>query len=105
MSDEVDFYRGYLLVRLARIGTEWDITNKMMNLEDPEKNWEITYASPIYGPWDLIVEISFKKLEHLDTVVTKLRADDETRDYIEETSTLVSSKPNYISLRKEHGKL
>ena len=103
MSEE-DFYRGYLLIRLARIGTEWDITGKMMQLEDPDGNWEITYATPIYGAWDLLIEISFKKLENLDTVVTKLRADNDIRDFIEETTTLVSSKPNYISTKKKYGK-
>ncbi|SRR6056297_3451365 len=104
MSQEGDYYRGYLLVRLARIGTEWDITDKMMGMEDPDKHWEITYATPIYGAWDLLIEISFKKLENLDTVVTKLRADDDIRDFIEETTTLVSSKPNYIETREKYGK-
>ena len=103
MSDQ-DFYRGYLLVRLAKIGTEWDISNRMMKMTDPEENWEITFACPIYGAWDLIVEVSFKRLEDLDQVVTALRSDDEIRANIEETTTLVSSKPNYNAIRKQFKK-
>ena len=78
MSD--DFYRGYLLVRLAKIGSEWAISNKMMEMVDPNGNWEITFACPIYGAWDLMIEISFKQLEDLDSVVTALRADEEIRN-------------------------
>ena len=37
MSDQADVYRGYLLVRLAKIGTEWDITKKMMDLKATKK--------------------------------------------------------------------
>ena len=62
-----DFYRGYLLVRLAKIGTEWSISNKMMEMVDPDGNWEVTFACPIYGAWDLMIEISFKQLEDLDS--------------------------------------
>jgi DNA-binding Lrp family transcriptional regulator len=97
-----DFYRGYLLVRLAKIGTEWDISEKMMAMTDPTENWEITFACPIYGSWDLMIEVSFKKLEDLDVVVTTLRSDETIRDSIEETTTLVSSKPNYNELRKKY---
>lgn len=94
-----DLYRGYLLIRLARIGTEWEISEKMMKMSDPSGNWEITFASPIYGSWDVLVEISFKKLEDLDVVVTSLRSDDEIRESIEETTTLVSSRANYNEFR------
>jgi DNA-binding Lrp family transcriptional regulator len=104
MSD--DYYRGYLLVRLAKIGTEWEISDKMMAMSDDsgEKNWDVTFACPIYGAWDLMVEISFKQLENLDQVVTSLRADEEIRDNIEETTTLVSSKPNYNEIREKFKK-
>jgi DNA-binding Lrp family transcriptional regulator len=86
-------YRGYVLARLSRIGTEWEITEKVMNLK--ANTWEITYATPIYGAWDLIIEVSFEKLEDLDVVVTQIRSDESIRESIEETTTLVSSKPNY----------
>ena len=86
-------YRGYILARLSRIGTEWQITDKMMTLKGD--SWKVTYCTPIYGSWDLIVEVSFEKLEDLDVVVTRMRSDVEIRENIEETTTLVSSKPNY----------
>lgn len=91
------FYRGYVLARLAQIGTEWDIVENALHLKPTEsdEDWEITYASPVYGMWDLIIEVSFTQLAHLDTVVTYLRNNEAFRDKIEETSTLVSSRPNY----------
>ncbi|MHA1732613.1 MAG: hypothetical protein ACTSU5_11770 [Promethearchaeota archaeon] len=91
------YYRGYILCRLGQIGTEWEVVEKVLKLapEDAAEDWKITYASPVYGMWDLIVEVSFSKLAELDTVVTFLRHREEFRDKIEETSTLVSSKPNY----------
>jgi DNA-binding Lrp family transcriptional regulator len=87
-------YRGYILCRLSRIGTEWQLTDKIMELKGD--SWEITYCTPIYGAWDLIVEVSFEKLEDLDVVVTRLRSEPDIREKVEETTTLVSSKPNYI---------
>ena len=91
------FYRGYVLVRLSKVGEEWKITDKLMKLKDKSgsNSWKVTYATPIYGAWDLICEVSFKKLEDLDIVVTALRADTEIREIIEETTTLVSSKSNF----------
>lgn len=91
------YYRGYVLFRLSKIGTEWRIVKKMMNMKsnDGGKEWKVTYTTPIYGAWDLICEVSFKNLENLDTVVTSIRMDEEVKDFIEETTTLVSSKPNY----------
>jgi len=89
------FYRGYILVRLAKIGAEYDITEKMMKLKDPKGSWFVTFCSPIYGAWDIVIETSFKKLEDLDFIVTTLRSSEDIRDSIEETTTLVSSKPNY----------
>jgi DNA-binding Lrp family transcriptional regulator len=100
----VDSYRGYLLIRLARIGSEWEISERMMAMNDPKGDWEVTFASPIYGSWDVLVEISFKKLEDLDTVVTALRSDDNIRDSIEETTTLVSSRANYDDFRAKYKK-
>ena len=101
---ESDSYRGYLLIRLAKIGTEWLVSEKMMAMVDPDKNWEITYATPIYGAWDLIVEVLFSRLEDLDLIVTGLRSDEDIRDNIEETTTLVSSRANYHATRKKYNK-
>jgi hypothetical protein len=91
------YYRGYIIFRLAKIGTEWQVVNKLMKMksEDNGQEWKVSYATPIYGAWDLIAEVSFSKLENLDVVVTSIRMDEEVKDFIEETTTLVSSKPNY----------
>ncbi|MHA1338679.1 MAG: hypothetical protein ACTSRZ_01475 [Promethearchaeota archaeon] len=91
------YYRGYILFRLAKIGTEWKVVEKMMQMksEDNGKAWKVTYCTPIYGAWDLLAEVSFTQLEHLDNVVSKIRMDPEVNDFIEETTTLVSCKPNY----------
>ncbi|MCP4761724.1 MAG: hypothetical protein GY870_08080 [archaeon] len=95
MTDK--YYRGYILFRLSKIGTEWELVEKLMKMksDDNGKEWEVSYSTPIYGAWDLICEVSFKKLENLDTVVTSIRMDKDVKDFIEETTTLVSSKPNY----------
>jgi len=55
----------------------------------------VTYATPVYGGWDLIIECAFTKLQDLDKIVTFCRVDSELSQWIEETTTLVSSKPNY----------
>jgi len=91
------YYRGYILFRLSKIGTEWLVVDKMMQMKsnDEGKSWKVTYCTPIYGAWDLIAEVSFTQLEHLDTVVSKIRQDPDVNDFIEETTTLVSSKANY----------
>lgn len=92
------YYRGYILIRLSKIGTEWDVVEKLMSMKSNDDNgeeWSVTFATPVYGAWDLIAEVSFKHLENLDTVVTNTRMDAAINDFIEETTTLVSSKPNY----------
>ena len=73
------YYRGYILIRLKVIGTEWEVVKKLTNLKssDPDENWKITYATPVYGGWDVIVECSFSKLKDLDKIVTFCRVDDE----------------------------
>ena len=93
----VKLYRGYILARLSRIGLENEICEKVTEeLKAGEgQNWKITYASPVYGPWDLIVEVSFEDLDELDTIVTDFRKIDIIAQNIEATSTLISSKPNY----------
>ena len=94
-NTENKFFRGYILVRLSKIGVEWQMANRVMTYKSDNDEWKVTYTTPVYGPWDIIIEISFKKLEHLDEVVTKMREDEVIRGSIEETTTLVSSKPNY----------
>ena len=91
------YYRGYILIRLKTIGTEWKVVKKLNNLRstDESEDWKITYITPIYGGWDIVVECSFTKLHELDKIVTFIRVDDEISPWIEETTTLVSSKPDY----------
>ncbi|MHA2430915.1 MAG: hypothetical protein ACXACC_07770 [Promethearchaeota archaeon] len=92
------FYRGYILVRLKIIGTEWKVVEKLSSLKstESEENWRVTYVTPVYGGWDLVVECSFTKLQELDKIVTYIRVDDQLSQWIEETTTLVSSKQDYF---------
>ena len=91
------YYRGYILIRLKAIGTEWKVVEKLTNLKstEPDEDWKITYATPIYGGWDVIVECSFTKLQELDKIVTYCRVEEQLSQWIEETTTLCGTKPNY----------
>ena len=91
------YYRGYILIRLKVIGSEWDVVKKLTNLKssDQDEDWKITYATPIYGGWDVIVECSFSKLKDLDKIVTFCRVDEDLSQWIEETTTLMGSKNDY----------
>jgi len=84
-------------MRLKIIGKEWEIVNKLKGLKSSEagEDWEINYATPIYGSWDVIVECSFTKLQELDKIVTYCRLNEELSQWIEETITLCGTKPNY----------
>ncbi len=90
-------YRGYILVRLKIIGKEWDVVNKVINLKSTNEgeSWKVTYATPVYGGWDLIIECSFSKLLDLDKIVTYCRVDPELSQWIEETTTLCGTKSDY----------
>ncbi len=91
------YYRGYILIRLKVIGTEWEVVKKLTNLKssDQDEDWKITYATPVYGGWDVIVECSFSKLKDLDKIVTYCRVDNDLSQWIEETTTLMGSKNDY----------
>ena len=91
------YYRGYILVRLKIIGTEWKVVEKLKGLKssEPDEDWKVTYSTPVYGGWDLIIESSFSKLQDLDKIVTFCRIDDDLSKWIEETTTLVSSRPDW----------
>jgi hypothetical protein len=89
-------YRGYILCRLSKIGSEWDIVSELQKINKTlGSELRITYASPIYGAWDLIIEVSFAKLEELDKLVTLIRTNPKLQTSIEETTTFVSSRPDY----------
>lgn len=66
-----------------------------MNPSDPNENWQITYATPIYGGWDIIVECKFSNLEDLEKIVYNCRIDNELSQWIEATTTLISTRRNY----------
>ena len=91
------YYRGYILIRLKVIGTEWKVVKKLTGLKsnEPEDDWNITYATPIYGGWDIIVECSFCKLKDLDKIVTFCRVDEDLSVWLEETTTLIGSRNDY----------
>jgi len=79
------------------MGTEWKVVEKLTGLKsiEPGEDWKVNYVTPIYGGWDVIVECTFSKLKDLDKIVTYCRVDEEMAHWIEETTTLVSSKPDY----------
>ena len=91
------YFRCYILIRLKIIGTEWKVVDKIKGLKSKNdgNDWEVTYVSPIYGGWDLIIECSFKKLLHLDELISFCRKDKDLSEWIEETTTLIGLKPDY----------
>jgi hypothetical protein len=91
------YYRGYVLIRLKIMGTEWKVVEKLTGLKstDPNEDWIIPYATPIYGGWDVLLECSFSQLSDLDKIVTFCRVDKDLSQWIEETTTLMGSKKDY----------
>ena len=91
------YYRGYIFIRLKKIGIEWKVIQKLKNLKSTEsgEDWKVTYATSVYGAWDVVIECSFTKKQELDKILAYIRVDDEISKLIEETTTLVSNKPDY----------
>jgi len=79
------------------LGKDYEIVDKLTNLKSSETNedWKVTYVTPIYGGWDLIVECIFSILQELDKIVTFCRVDEELSQWIEQTMTLCGTKPNF----------
>ena len=79
------------------IGTQWKVTEKLKGLKSSnlQEDWEINYATPVYGGWDLIAECKFAKLEDLDNIVSFCRTDEELSQWIDATTTFISTKKNY----------
>lgn len=78
------------------IGTQWKIVEKLKVLRpDSDQDWHITYASPTYGGWDLIIECVFKNLEELDKIVSYCRTDNDLKEWIDATTTLISTTKSY----------
>ncbi|MFX1337365.1 MAG: hypothetical protein ACFFDK_02005 [Promethearchaeota archaeon] len=91
------YYRGYILMRMRIIGKEWAVVNKLKGLKSTEEgeDWKITYGTPIYGGWDVIIECCFSQLSDLDKIVTYCRIDEELSSWIEETTTLMGGKADF----------
>ena len=90
------YYRGYILVRLKIIGTQWKIVEKIKSYRPKNsQDWKITYSSPTYGGWDLIIECAFNNLEDLDEIVSFCRTDSNLKEWIDATTTLISTKKNF----------
>ncbi len=69
----------------------------MTNLKSTEdgEDWKVTYATPVYGGWDLIVECSFSQLQELDKIVTFCRVDEDLSQWIEDTTTLMGTRADF----------
>ncbi|MBD3197770.1 MAG: hypothetical protein GF317_22150 [Candidatus Lokiarchaeota archaeon] len=91
------YYRGYILVRLKIVGKEWEVAKTLSGLESKEEgeDWKVTYATPVYGGWDVMVECSFSNLNELDKIVTYCRVDEKLSEYIEETTSLIGTKNDF----------
>jgi len=83
---------------LKIIDTQWKIVQKIERFcsNQSHKNWNITYTSPVYGGWDMIVECAFSELEDLNKIVDFCRTDNDLIEWIEATTTLISFKKNFI---------
>jgi len=81
---------------LKIIGTQWKIVEKLKSLTPKgDQDWNITYASPTYGGWDLIIECVFSNLDDLDEIVSFCRTDNDLKEWIDATTTLISTKRNF----------
>ncbi|MFX0010608.1 MAG: hypothetical protein ACFE9R_09855 [Candidatus Hermodarchaeota archaeon] len=84
------------MVRLKIIGTQWKIVEKLKSFQSNSgHDWKITYSTPTYGGWDLIIECVFNDLEDLDEIVSFCRSDSDLKEWIEATTTLISTKKNF----------
>ena len=93
------FYRGYILIRLKIIGSQWDIVEKFntFNRNESSEEWKISYITPTYGGWDLIIECFFSNLSNLNKIITYCRTDPELTQWIEATTTMISMKSDFKS--------
>jgi hypothetical protein len=91
------YYRGYILIRLKIIGTQWNIVEKInsFNRNNSTEEWRITYVTPTYGGWDLIIECLFSNLNDLDSIITYCRTDPDLTQWIEATTTMISVKKDF----------
>ncbi len=85
-------YRAYILLRLSNVGKEWEVVERTKEIFSQDL---VTYAVPVYGAWDIMVEVSYEQLNQLDNIVTKIREDEVLGDAIEETTTMVGARATY----------
>jgi hypothetical protein len=92
------YYRGYILIRLKIIDTQWKIIEKINTFQSTQshKSWDITYASPVHGGWDLIIECAFNELNDLNVILDFCRTDKDLIGWIEATTTLISIKKDFV---------
>ena len=84
------------MLRLKIIGTQWKIVDKLKKCRSKDgQDWKITYSSPTYGGWDLIIECIFSILDDLDEIVSFCRTDNELKEWIDATTTLISTKKSF----------
>lgn len=91
MSEKKKF-RAYILLRLAGVGDEWEICERLKKIFPLER---VPYACPVFGAWDVVIEVTYDELNQLDDVVTKLRNDSVFKEILEETTTMVASRNTY----------
>jgi len=85
-------FRAYILLRLSNVGKEWDVVDRVKKLYSRDL---VSYAVPVYGAWDIMVEVSYEQLDQLDNIVTKVREDEVLGDAIEETTTMVGARATF----------
>ncbi|NVM29503.1 MAG: hypothetical protein HWN65_11745 [Candidatus Helarchaeota archaeon] len=85
-------YRAYILLRLSNVGKEWDVVDRIKELFERSL---VSYGVPVYGAWDIMVEVSYTQLDQLDSIVTQIREDNILGDAIEETTTMVGARATF----------
>ena len=88
----VSKFRAYILLRLSHVGSEWDVCERIKKIFPRER---VDYACPVYGAWDIVIEVTFEELNQLDEVVTKIREDGMLKEVTEETTTMVAARNTY----------
>jgi hypothetical protein len=73
------------------------VIEKIQHLKpsNSDEDWKITYTTPLYGAWDLLVECIFTKLEEMDKIISFFRNDEDLQQWIEATTTLIGLRPNF----------
>ncbi|MHA1785762.1 MAG: Lrp/AsnC ligand binding domain-containing protein [Candidatus Helarchaeota archaeon] len=85
-------FRAYILLRLSAVGKEWEVCDRISKIFERER---VPYACPVYGAWDVVVEITFDELNQLDGVVTEIREDSVLKGICDETTTMVAARNTY----------